>query len=156
LFPIPAVLCRYDSRRKLDSVGSPDSLAAKILAVIPARDEEGSVGTVVAGLLSAGIRHVRVIDNGSSDRTSTVASSAGAEVLREPVAGYGRACWRGLQNLPAGVEWVLFCDEESLAIAAAVGSMAVEVVGSLDTFDLKKAAFRAQWVRRRQIIFEIE
>ena len=91
---------------------SPDSLAAKTLAVIPARDEEGSAGAVVADLLGAGIRQVRVIDNGSSDRTATVARSAGAEVLGEPVAGYGRACWRGLQNLPAWVEWILFCDAD--------------------------------------------
>ena len=92
--------------------GSSDSLATKTLAIIPARDEEGSTGAVVARLLSAGIRQVRVIDNGSSDRTAAVASSAGAEVLREPVAGYGRACWRGLQNLPDWVEWILFCDAD--------------------------------------------
>ena len=80
--------------------------------MIPARDEEGSVGAVVAGLLSAGIRTVRVVDNGSSDRTAAVASNAGAEVSREPVAGYGRACWRGLQELPVWVEWILFCDAD--------------------------------------------
>jgi glycosyltransferase involved in cell wall biosynthesis len=87
-------------------------LGCKTLAVIPARDEEASVGAVVAGLLSAGIRTVRVVDNGSSDRTATVARDAGAEVSREPVAGYGRACWRGLQDLPGWAEWILFCDAD--------------------------------------------
>ena len=70
------------------------------------------MGAVVAGLLSAGIRTVRVVDNGSSDRTATVASGAGAEVLREPAAGYGRACWRGLQAPPDWAEWILFCDAD--------------------------------------------
>ena len=93
-------------------MGSPDSLAAKTLAVIPARDEEASAGAVVTGLLTSGIRQVRVIDNGSSDCTAAVAASAGAEVLREPVAGYGRACWRGIQNLPDWAQWILFCDAD--------------------------------------------
>jgi glycosyltransferase involved in cell wall biosynthesis len=70
------------------------------------------VGAVVEGLLSAGVRRVRVIDNGSSDRTVMVSTGAGADVLREPVAGYGRACWLGLQELPEWVEWVLFCDAD--------------------------------------------
>jgi glycosyltransferase involved in cell wall biosynthesis len=66
----------------------------------------------VGALLFAGIREVRVIDNGSSDRTGVVAKSAGAEVLIEPVAGYGRACWRGLRDLPPWAEWILFCDAD--------------------------------------------
>jgi len=101
----------HDSRHNLLMVPGAE-LGWKTLAVIPARDEEGSVGAVVAGLLSAGVRTVRVVDNGSSDRTAAIASIAGAEVLQEPVAGYGRACWRGLQDLPGWAEWILFCDAD--------------------------------------------
>jgi glycosyltransferase involved in cell wall biosynthesis len=36
-----------------------------------------------------------VVDNGSTDRTSDVARSFGAEVIREPVRGYGRSYKRG-------------------------------------------------------------
>src|SRR5438270_8690915 len=36
-----------------------------------------------------------VVDNGSTDRTSDVAGSFGAEVIREPVRGYGRSYKRG-------------------------------------------------------------
>ncbi|MEM8780502.1 MAG: glycosyltransferase family 2 protein, partial [Cyanobacteria bacterium P01_G01_bin.49] len=43
-------------------------------------------------------------------RSSKIAQKAGAEVLFEPISGYGRACWRGLQNIPNEIEWILFCD----------------------------------------------
>ncbi|MDP8979897.1 MAG: glycosyltransferase family 2 protein [Acidobacteriota bacterium] len=37
------------------------------------------------------VDQVIVVDNGSTDRTSEVAHSLGAEVIREPVRGYGRS-----------------------------------------------------------------
>lgn len=88
------------------------NLAASTVAVVPAKNEQDCVGDVVRLLLAAGIRQVRVVDNGSTDATATMARTAGAEVLFEPVAGYGRACWRGLQDLPPEIEWVLFCDAD--------------------------------------------
>jgi glycosyltransferase involved in cell wall biosynthesis len=39
-----------------------------------------------------------VVDNGSTDRTSEVAHSFGAEVIREPVRGYGRSYKRGFAS----------------------------------------------------------
>ena len=87
-----------------------EELPKLTLAVIPARDEAGSIGAVAGGLLRRGIRQVRVVDNGSTDETAAQAKSAGAEVFFEPVAGYGRACWRGLQDPPTWAAWVLFCD----------------------------------------------
>jgi len=83
-----------------------------ILAVIPARNEEGNVATVVAGLFERGIGRVRVVDNGSTDHTAEVARGTGAEVLSEPRAGYGQACWTGTQDLPDDVHWILFCDAD--------------------------------------------
>jgi glycosyltransferase involved in cell wall biosynthesis len=41
------------------------------------------------------VDQVIVVDNGSTDRTAEVARSFGAEVIREPVRGYGRAYKRG-------------------------------------------------------------
>ena len=48
--------------------------------------------------------------NGSTDQSAAKAKAAGAEVLFEPVPGYGRACWRGLQQLAPDIDWILFCD----------------------------------------------
>jgi glycosyltransferase involved in cell wall biosynthesis len=88
------------------------SLRDSCLVVIPALNEEQTVASVVRGLRRRGFKQVRVIDNGSSDRTAERARAAGAEVFAEPRCGYGRACRRGLQNLPRGVAWILFCDAD--------------------------------------------
>jgi len=81
-----------------------------ILVIIPVRNEEVTIAAVVKNLQKFGLTKIRVIDNGSSDRSSLLAKEAGAEILFEPIAGYGQACWRGLQNIPPEIEWILFCD----------------------------------------------
>ena len=81
-----------------------------ILTIIPVRDEAETIASVIQALQSAGLRQIRVVDNGSTDGSAIAASEAGAEVLSEPISGYGRACWRGLQQMPNQTEWILFCD----------------------------------------------
>ena len=44
------------------------------------------------------VDQVIVVDNGSEDRTSEVAEQFGAEVIREPVRGYGRSYKRGFAS----------------------------------------------------------
>lgn len=83
-----------------------------VCAVMPALDEEGSVGQVVAGLLARGIGQVIVADNGSTDRTADVAAAAGALVVPAARRGYGSACLAALAALPAGAQAVLFCDAD--------------------------------------------
>jgi glycosyltransferase involved in cell wall biosynthesis len=81
-----------------------------IQVVIPVRNEEATIAAVVEGLRARGLRRIRVVDNGSADRSGSRARQAGAEVLEEPRAGYGRACWRGLADLDPAIAWILFCD----------------------------------------------
>jgi glycosyltransferase involved in cell wall biosynthesis len=51
--------------------------------IIPARDEESTVGDVVRAAAAArGVRGVLVVDDGSRDRTAAVARAAGARVIR--------------------------------------------------------------------------
>lgn len=83
-----------------------------VAAIIPARNEGESIAHVVRSLRHAGIPHVRVVNNGSTDDTAFIAREAGAEVLAEPRRGYGAACWRGLLGLPPAVDWILFCDAD--------------------------------------------
>ncbi|NJN87567.1 MAG: glycosyltransferase, partial [Leptolyngbyaceae cyanobacterium SL_7_1] len=82
----------------------------RILVLIPVRNEEATIATVIQSLHQVGLHQIRVIDNGSSDRSAMVAEAAGAKVVVEPQPGYGRACWQGLQDLPPEIEWILFCD----------------------------------------------
>ncbi len=83
-----------------------------IQVIIPALDEEETIGGVVASMREQGLHRIRVMDNGSVDRTAEVAREAGAEVISEPIRGYGQACWTGYQKLDTEVEWVLFCDAD--------------------------------------------
>ena len=55
----------------------------KVLVAIPAKDEELTIGTVVA--LSRQYGDVLVVDDGSSDNTSKVAELSGAKVLRHEI-----------------------------------------------------------------------
>lgn len=85
-------------------------LLPHICVIIPVRNEEESISSVVSSLKKLGLKTIRVVDNGSDDRSAFRAKAAGAEVLPEPKPGYGQACWTGLQNLPKATEWILFCD----------------------------------------------
>jgi glycosyltransferase involved in cell wall biosynthesis len=67
-----------------------------VVAVIPARDEEGAIGKVVAALPRDWVQRVVVVDNGSADGTADVARAASASVVSEPCPGYGRACAAGV------------------------------------------------------------
>jgi glycosyltransferase involved in cell wall biosynthesis len=74
------------------------TFSASIALIIPARNEELSLPGVL-GSVPPGITRVVVVDNGSTDSTARVAAAYGAQVVSEPVAGYGRACLAGLAAL---------------------------------------------------------
>lgn len=65
--------------------------------IIPAYNEESSIGKVIADLPKEMLRHIIVCDNASTDRTSHVASDAGAVVIPAPKKGYGSACLQGME-----------------------------------------------------------
>ena len=95
--------------------------------LVPARDEEASLPLLFDALAAAPPPHlerVLVVDNGSRDRTATVARSHGARVVVEPRAGYGRACLRGIAAIEAaeGVpEAVVFLDADDLLAPPQLG-----------------------------------
>jgi glycosyltransferase involved in cell wall biosynthesis len=67
----------------------------RVVAVIPALDEEESIGGVVREMPSL-VSETIVVDNGSRDGTVAVARAAGARVVKEPRRGYGQACLAGI------------------------------------------------------------
>ena len=67
--------------------------------IIPAFNEEASIGKVLADLPGALLRHIVVVDNASTDRTASVAAAGGAMVVAEPRRGYGSACLAGVARL---------------------------------------------------------
>jgi glycosyltransferase involved in cell wall biosynthesis len=83
-----------------------------LVAVIPALDEEISIGPVIRQLLLAGVQQVIVADNGSTDRTVEVARSAGAHVVPALRRGYGSACLAAVAAVPPSAQAVVFCDAD--------------------------------------------
>ena len=69
---------------------------AAVAVVIPALNEAGNIGAIVAELRAAADVEVVVADNGSTDATSEEAERAGATVVSEPRRGYGYACAAGV------------------------------------------------------------
>jgi glycosyltransferase involved in cell wall biosynthesis len=71
----------------------------KISVIIPALNEEDSIGRVL-GDIPAGLAHeVILVDNGSTDRTPEIAAGLGARVFSEKRRGYGYACLKGIEML---------------------------------------------------------
>ncbi len=69
----------------------------KITVVIPCLNEEQGIEQVLRRMPEF-VDEVIVVDNGSTDRTSEVASSFGAHVIREEVRGYGRSYRKGFAH----------------------------------------------------------
>ena len=65
----------------------------KILAIVPAYNEEGKIGTVVSKIVAEKVvDEVAVVDDGSRDGTAEEARKAGARVLKHPKnSGVGAA-----------------------------------------------------------------
>jgi glycosyltransferase involved in cell wall biosynthesis len=83
----------------------------RVAAVIPVWNEQGAIGPTVSLLPRDLVGHVIVVDGGSRDNTAAEARAAGAEVLMQPLRGYGRACASGAERARAlGAEVVVFLD----------------------------------------------
>ena len=72
-------------------------MAPKILVIIPALNEEGSIGKVIADIPEGLVSEVVVVNNASTDGTAKEAESGGATVIEELRRGYGQACLTGIE-----------------------------------------------------------
>jgi len=71
----------------------------RVWIVMPARDEERSIGGVLDALRREGYRRVIVVDDGSGDRTAKIARAKGAVVVsHERNRGLGAALRTGLEG----------------------------------------------------------
>jgi glycosyltransferase involved in cell wall biosynthesis len=84
----------------------------KISVIIPALNEEESIGQVLNDIPCEIVEEIIVVDNGSNDNTVTVANSLGASVILEPLKGYGAACLRGISMLKQDTDIVVFLDAD--------------------------------------------
>ena len=101
----------FDRRTFRGATWSADGLVAakgrSVSVVLPALDEEATVGGVVAAVrpyLGTLVDEIVVVDSGSTDATAAVAAAAGARVVTREEAlpdvevrpGKGEVLWRGL------------------------------------------------------------
>ena len=70
-----------------------------IAVIIPAFNEENSVGKVVRDIPKDWVKEIIVANNNSNDLTPINAKKAGAVVVDEPIQGYGNACLKGMAYL---------------------------------------------------------
>ena len=105
---------------------------ASVTVVVPAFNEEQSVGALVTRLREAGPWHeVIVVDDGSTDATAERARAAGATVVRHPYnKGNGAAVKSGIRT--ATGEFVLIIDGDGQHKAAD----ARRIIASLGEYDL--------------------
>ena len=84
----------------------------KIIVIIPAYNEEKSIGKVIQEIPEV-VSEIIVVNNNSTDSTSEVAFDNGATVLSENRKGYGYACLKGLEyiaKLESKPDIVVFLD----------------------------------------------
>lgn len=84
----------------------------QVTVIIPALNEEATIGMVVAGLMGNGANTVIVVDNGSTDNTVDAAITAGAKIVYEPRRGYGSACLAGIAAA-GNADIVVFADGDA-------------------------------------------
>ncbi len=70
-----------------------------IFLIIPAYNEEKSIGLVVREIPKHIVSEIIVVNNNSTDATDEQAKLAGAKVLFESYRGYGAACLKGIEYL---------------------------------------------------------
>lgn len=92
--------------------------SAKVDVVIPALNEQETIGSVISTFRQGrNIGKVIVVSDLSSDRTSPIARSAGAHVVKGPGKGKGEAMLRGLREVTT--HRVIFADADLSGLSVA-------------------------------------
>ena len=126
--------------------------------IIPAYNEEASIGKVIADIPKELIRDILVCNNASTDNTKSVAIARGAIVLDQPLKGYGNACLKGIEYIKNRTEnekpdIVVFLDgdysdhpEEMVLLVQALLNGNDMVIGSRALGDMESGAMMPQQV----------
>ena len=89
----------------------------KVAAIVPAYNEESTVGNVLKTLKSAkGLNEIIVVSDGSTDQTAQISKSFGVKVLEGPEReGKGKAMRKGVKNTDAKI--IAFFDADLIGLS---------------------------------------
>ncbi len=133
------------------------STSPVIDVVIPAYNEEESIGLVIADIPLSLVRHIIVCNNNSKDATAEVSASRGAIVVDAPQKGYGSACLAGLEyieSLDVKPDIVVFLDgdysdhpEEIEQLIRPIEDEGIDmVIGSRALGDMERGSMQPQQI----------
>ncbi|HNQ87498.1 MAG TPA: glycosyltransferase family 2 protein [Verrucomicrobiota bacterium] len=121
-------------RRRGSGAGGAGGDAASVSVIIPARNEERNLPTLLRSLAaqSAKPREIVVVDDGSTDRTAVVARELGATVIASqelPEGWQGKtwACHQGARA--ASGDWLLFVDADTWFEEEGLSRIVAEATG---------------------------
>lgn len=110
-----------------------EPIPVRISIIIPALNEEHTIGDVVRSLASVVaadlvLGEILVVDNGSTDNTATRAAEAGATVIHAPLRGYGRACASGVLAADPASSVFVFLDGDGSDVTSELPALATPVL----------------------------
>ena len=107
----------------------------EISVIIPAFNEEESIGLVIQNLPQKKIKEIIVVNNGSTDKTAYIAKEHGAKVVYETYRGYGAACLKGISELNEP-EIVVFLDGDFSDFPEEIESLVDPIINNQADFVL--------------------
>jgi glycosyltransferase involved in cell wall biosynthesis len=107
-----------------------------VSVVLPCLNEAEAIGPLVREILATGVDEVVVVDNGSTDGTAEVATSAGARVVAEPTRGYGRACATGVAGVRSDCDIVCFLDGDGSDVPAFIAAIVSPIADGTADFTM--------------------
>src|ERR1022692_210579 len=140
-----------------------------ITVIIPCLNEEQGIERVLRSMPDF-VDQVIVVDNASTDRTSHVAASLGAQVIREDVRGYGRSYKRGSAD---AISYLLEAfrhhevdflnasrfpvrDRHAMSLKHHFGNLMLSLAMSILYFRWVRDSQSGMWVFRRSILKDMQ
>ncbi len=123
-----------------------EKLLKRIYIVIPAYNEEKSIGNVIASLKKEGYKNIIVVNDGSKDKTSKIAKSKGVLVLDHIInRGLGGALNTGISAaLKLGAEIIVTFDADGQHDVSDIESVVKPIIDGKADFVIGSRFLRKQ------------
>ncbi len=125
-FALMDLLIFFDGKRPHRQYREDAMREATVSVALTAYNDEASIGDAVADFIAhPRVSEVIVVSNNSADRTEEVAARAGARVVNEPEAGYGRCVYRCYRETlrAATSDFIVLCEGDRTFRAADIDKL---------------------------------